>query len=207
MIQANHSFGIRANGQNTYANTWSQNQIFANLAGGISLALGANGNINAPLMLTVLDKTISGKTLPNARVEVFADLGVQGQYQEGEAEAGNDGSFVLTIAGSWQSTNLTAITIDSSGNASVFSAAIASPATPTPMTTLTDTPTATPTATLTTPTDLPETQTPTSTATVTGPTTTSTPTPTLTNTPGPGAEITVTPVAGSYHIHLPIVRR
>jgi hypothetical protein len=148
------------------------------------------------MMLTVVDKTISGKTLPGAKVEIFADLGAQGQYQEGEAVAGNDGSFSLTILDSWQSANLTAITIDSNGNASVFSAAVVSPATPTPIATPTSTATATatPTPTSTTP-NMPV------------PTNTSTPTPTLTNTPGPGTGATLTPIAGTYRIHLPIVRR
>ncbi|MBX3016150.1 MAG: right-handed parallel beta-helix repeat-containing protein, partial [Caldilineaceae bacterium] len=134
ILRNNTGHGIRANGIQTLNNAWSENSIYGNLAGGIANTSGANVAIAAPQLLSVVEHTVTGKAIPGVTVEIFSDQGQQGQSFEGRAVADANGDFSLTVAGTWRAANLTAVTIDALGNASVFSAAITVPlvATPTP---------------------------------------------------------------------------
>ncbi len=147
-IRNNGGFGVRASGAQTINNTWSQNVIYNNQDGGVALLESANFNIAPPTLLSVQGAAVSGQAQPGQTVEVFADLGVQGQYFVGQTVAEADGSFGLAISGNWPASNLTAIAIDGAGNASAFSPSLPStgPTTPTPTATGTP-PTATPTGT------------------------------------------------------------
>lgn len=199
VIRNNNGHGIRANGLQSLNNTWSQNQIYGNLTGGIATTSGANRTLPPPQLLTAVDSTVTGKSAPGFTIEIFSDLGQQGQIFEGSTVAYANGDFSLTIVGAWHATNLSAVAIDLEGNASAFGATIAAPivATPTPTGSVTPTPI------------------PTSTLIATEPTATSTPTPTSTPVPT-GTEVvpltptpTTTPVVGAsgHELFLPLVRQ
>ncbi|MCX6043923.1 MAG: right-handed parallel beta-helix repeat-containing protein [Chloroflexi bacterium] len=143
VIRNNQKFGIQANGAQTMGNTWSQNQIYANRFGGVSLTTSANLNIAAPKLLSVVGNVASGQANPGTTVEVFSDNGTQGQAYEGKTVAGADGNFTFTFADNAQTANLTTLVIDAQGNASIFSNAISKRGTPVP--TGTPAPTDTPT--------------------------------------------------------------
>ncbi len=212
-LRANVGFGISASDTKTIGNSWSENRIYGNQAGGIELLKGANLNLAAPLLLSAIDGIVSGQANAGAAVEVFADSAAQGEFFTGKTITGNNGRFSLSVPGAWQAVNVTAITFDGAGNASPFSAAIAvsgtvnstPTATPTIMPTLTATetptntatvtplPTATDTATsTTTPTATIQTETPTS--TITPPVQTATPSPTASATAVVSVTYTTTPV-------------
>lgn len=180
IIRNNNQQGIRAVGVQTYANTWSQNQIYGNKLGGILLSQSANGNLAAPRITSVVGQTLTGSTIPGATVEIFADPGVQGQYYIGQTSAGADGNFTFTAPGAWPSTNLVVIAVDSQGNTTAFSTTAPAAGytgganTPTP----------------TSPVVSPETGTPVT-------------TPTGTVTPQPPTAETPTPV----ELHLPLIRK
>jgi parallel beta-helix repeat protein len=191
ILRDNKGHGIRANGLQTLSNTWSQNQIYGNLSGGIINTSGANRSLIPPQLLNAVGSTVSGKTAPGFTVEIFSDLGQQGQIFEGSAIADSNGDFSLTIVGAWRANNLTGVAIDPEGNASAFGAIIAAPIVATP----------TPTGSVT----------PTATIIPTEPTAVSTPTPTGTvvvtpvETPIP----TVTPIPGAsaHGVFLPLIRK
>ncbi len=195
IVRNNNGHGIRANGLQTLNNTWSQNQIYGNLSGGIATTAGANRNLPPPQLLNAVGSTVTGKTAPGFTVEIFADLGQQGQIFEGSTIADGNGDFSLTIDGAWRATNLTGVAIDTEGNASAFGAPIAAPVVATPTPTGSVTPVATPTATLI----------------ATEPTATDTPTPT--NTPDPSVTVTPTPIGtpvngtDSHGIFLPLIQK
>lgn len=207
-IRNNTGFGISASGSQTNGNTWSQNVLYGNQAGGITLLQGANGNLAPPVLSSATGGQVNGTAKANATVEIYTDLGAQGQYFEGQTTSGGDGSFVYTNATNWRAGQLTAITVDSAGNASPFAPAIAAPdfvaptatnttvatptatATSTPSPTATGTATTTPTATATgTLTPLPPALTP-----ISEPTQSVTPTVTLVPSSTPTAKPTNTPV-------------
>jgi parallel beta-helix repeat protein len=191
MIRNNNGHGIRANGLQTIGNTWSQNQIYGNLSGGIVNTSGANRSLMPPQLLNAVGSTVTGKTAPGYTVEIFSDLGQQGQIFEGSTIADGNGDFSLTISGVWRANNLTGVAIDTEGNASAFGATIAAPIVATPTPTGSVTPTATPTATII----------------ATEPVVTGTPTPT--NTPDPSVTLTPTPIIGadSHGVFLPLIRK
>jgi len=198
IIRNNTNQGIRANGMQTLSNTWSENAIYGNLLGGIANTTGANRQLAPPQLLGAVESTVQGKSLPGFTVEIFSDLGQQGQVFEGSTVADGNGDFSLTIVGAWRSTNLTAVAIDPQGNASTFAAPIGAPIVATPTTT----PTVTPTGTLT----------PTSTPTVTPTGTLPTATPTPTATIDPSATATPTPTIiptgdGDKQIFLPLITK
>lgn len=199
VIHANLNFGIRVNGVQSYANTWSQNQIFGNQAGGILLSVGANANLAAPLLFGITDNTLSGKTYPGAAVELFSDNAQQGQFLERQTIAAADGAFSFALPATGRPGNFTAIAIDGNGNASAFSAAFPAPASPTAP--ATPSPAVTPLST--------------SPATITPPPSTTEPTVTIpplatatpTATPTPTAATTPVVNHGTAKIHLPLIRR
>lgn len=182
IIRGNQNYGIAASGKFTLGNTWSENQIYDNTPGGISLISGANQNLAAPQLLNLLNNTVSGVATPNIKVEIFVDSNAQGHFFLGRTTADANGNFAFGLPGAYPASNLTALSIDAQGNASGFSNPLStSAATPTP--TVTATATATPSGTLT--------PTPSTTATMPTPAS-ATPTPTATVTPPPGSTFTPT---------------
>jgi parallel beta-helix repeat protein len=118
-VAGNQGNGIRANGEDVTKNTWSENLVFGNIAGGIQVTSGAQGGIKPPTITGRQGNQVSGKAMPGARVELFSDTGAQGRHFEGHTTAGGDGAFILTITG--HAPNLSATTTDSNGNSSAFS--------------------------------------------------------------------------------------
>jgi len=190
LIRSNRNYGILASGGQTLRNTWSENQLYDNLPAGITLVTGANGNLAAPQLLSLVNDTVSGLTSPNGTVELFADNGTQGRFFLGRTSAGADGAFAFTLSGVYLAPNVTAVSVDGQGNTSGFSAALNNPNVPTPTVTTTATETATAIAIATATSTA--TATPTATATATA---TATPTATATATVPPGSTPTVTATA------------
>jgi parallel beta-helix repeat protein len=118
-VAGNQGNGIRANGEDVTKNTWSENLVFGNIAGGIQVTSGAQGGIKPPTITGRQGNQVSGKAMPGARVELFSDTGAQGRHFEGHTTAGGDGAFTLTIIG--HAPNLSATATDSNGNSSAFS--------------------------------------------------------------------------------------
>jgi parallel beta-helix repeat protein len=180
IIRNNGQQGIRAVGAQTYANTWSQNQISGNKLGGVLLSQSANGNLTTPAITTVIEQVMTGNAPAGATIEIFADGGNQGQFYVGQTVTGADGNFTFTAGGLWPGVNLAVIAIDNVGNTSTFSIAV-------PSTGYRGGTNATPPAT----------------GTATG--TPVTPLP-VTVTPGTPVPETPTPVPSSDKVHLPLIR-
>jgi parallel beta-helix repeat protein len=186
-IRSNKNYGILVNGAGTFGNAWSENQLYDNLPGGISLTGRANGELPAPQLLALTNNVVSGLARPNVTVELYADTGTQGRFFLGRTTAAANGSFSLPVPTPLAAPNLTALAIDAQGNASGFSASLPSSGGITPTA---PPPTSTPTGTVT-----PATPTP------TGTLPTATPTPT-------GTPPTATPQAeGPHRLLLPLVHR
>ncbi len=143
IVRLNKAYGIRANGVTTVANTWSANQIYGNQTGGVSLSQNANGSLLVPQLTSAVARVVAGKTTkPGAIIEIFTDSSNQGNYYEGQTIAADDGSFTFTLPDTavWQAGKITAIAIDSQGNASPFSGGVTAPV----VTVVVPTPTSTP---------------------------------------------------------------
>jgi parallel beta-helix repeat protein len=217
-IQGNQNYGISVSGSSTTGNRWSQNLIFGNVAGGIQ---GSTQLVAAPVLQSVTGNSVTGQAKAGVTIEIFADNGAQGQFFVGQTTAGGDGQFTFTNNNGWSATNVTAIAVEGTTNASTFSAPLpvgavtiptpSSTPSPTPTATSTGTATATATATPTTIATATSGPTPTGTQTITPVTATATATtppavtgtakPTMTATPTgtitPGATRTPTPTAVS----------
>ncbi|MCE7982976.1 MAG: hypothetical protein DYG89_17465 [Caldilinea sp. CFX5] len=220
-IQGNKSYGISVAGSTTTGNRWSQNLIFGNQLGGIE---GSTQLLAAPVLQTITDNSVTGQAKAGVTVELFGDNGGQGQFFLGQLPAGSDGRFTFTNNSGWVATNVTAIAVEGTTNASAFSAPLpvgnvtlptpTNTATPTPTVTEVATSTPTPTGTLLAPVTATLTVAPSVTGTAT-PTPTATPTGTLT----PGITPTLTPTAtptavstpggtgANYRLYLPTVRK
>ena len=109
--------GIRANGADTTANTWQENQVFDNRDGGIVTTSAASTGIPAPKLMRE-ETVVTGSAAPGAVVELFSDNGGQGRFFETRVTAGTDGSF--RVEHNWQGANVNATATDSNGNSSAF---------------------------------------------------------------------------------------
>lgn len=212
-IQNNKSYGIGVSGTTPTGNRWSQNLIFGNGLGGIQ---SGTQLLAAPVLQTVTGNSITGQAKAGVTIEIFADSGAQGQFFVGQTTAGGDGQFTFTSNTGWNATNITAIAIEGTANASIFSSALPAGTviTPTPSATPTATVVATITATIipsttatpmVSPTAIPVTATATTTPTAT-PIPIDTiipPTPTPTATPTPTGEATPIGSGKPYRIFLP----
>jgi parallel beta-helix repeat protein len=119
-ISFNQGNGIRANSADTIKNTWSENAVFGNTAGGILVTSDANSGIRPPVITTVQGNRVAGTTVPGAIVELYSDTGYQGRYFEGRTTAQADGRFTFTVLGGWKAPHINATTTDGDGNASAF---------------------------------------------------------------------------------------
>ncbi len=188
IIHANQKYGIQGSGATTLLNTWSENQIYENVFGAISLLSGANANLAAPINLSIVNNVVKGTAIPNATVEIFADATKQGHYFIGRTTTDASGAFFYPLPGALPAPYLTALVIDTQGNASVLSGAVLAPVAPT--VTPTDLPSVTPTAT----------DTPSATPT---PTNANVPSATPTNLPGITPPATNTPGATPTNTNVP----
>ena len=117
VFSGNQGYGIRADGTDVDANTWTENQVFANSAGGIATTDGANGDVAAP-KLTREGNTITGTTLPGATVELFSDTAAQARTFDLRLTADSTGAFQASRL--WRGANVTATTTDAKGNSSAL---------------------------------------------------------------------------------------
>jgi len=102
-------------------NTFRQNLIFSNQAGGIAIQNGANNGVAPPNIASAGTTGISGTTCPGCEVEVFSDSGDQGQVFEGSALGNASGAFTFDKGSSWIGPKITATTTDLQGSSSRFS--------------------------------------------------------------------------------------
>lgn len=116
-ISGNTGYGIRTNGADVIGNTWTENLVYENHAGGIVNTSNANNGIKPPQLARSGDE-VTGTTLPNATVELFSDNLGQGRYFEARVVAGNDGTF--RVAQGWQGNLVNATVTDQDGNSSGF---------------------------------------------------------------------------------------
>ncbi len=128
-LRVNQGYGIRANGLQTLSNTWTNNQVYSNVNGGIALVGSANADLPSPKLVSVIERKVSGTARPGATIEIFTDGGTQGHYFEGQTVVGEDGKFTfdLPLREVWRSGNITAVAIDAQGNASAFSGSLVAP--------------------------------------------------------------------------------
>lgn len=121
-VARNGQAAIRA-GVSTTANFWRRNSIAGN-AQPIVLGTGANGGINAPLILGHIGAVAHGTAAPNAVIDVFSDSGGQGEFHEGSAVADAAGRWSLTLAAQRRA-RISAIASVSGAGSSAFSGSVA----------------------------------------------------------------------------------
>ena len=128
-LRVNQGYGIRANGLQTLGNTWTGNQVYANVGGGIALVGSANADLPAPKLSNVVERKVTGTARPGATIEIFTDSNTQGHYFEGQTVVGEDGKFTFDLSPRvvWQGSNITAVAIDAQGNASAFGGSLVAP--------------------------------------------------------------------------------
>jgi parallel beta-helix repeat protein len=120
ILNFNRGNGIRVNGIATLKNSWSENLVYSNFAGGILVTSGANSGLRPPVISHLQARQVSGIAAPGAVVELFSDTGRQGRYFEARTTAQADGSFTFSAPNGWRAPNLNAIATDASGNSSAF---------------------------------------------------------------------------------------
>ena len=133
-LRNNTSYGIEVNGPTSSQNTWMRNAIHGNNLG-VIIATGSAILSLPPQGLTINGLSLTGTAAPNANVEIFADPGAQAQYYVGQTTTDSNGSFSFE-APSWPTSNITAISANTSPlSASVTALIVATPTppvTPTP---------------------------------------------------------------------------
>lgn len=130
IIANNNGTGIVVDGSLSVSNRITQNSIFNNggsgdafLALGIDLDNGGNLELAAPVLLDfdMQAGTVTGFTCANCMVEVFSDLGEEGEVYEGQTTADENGIFTFNKETSFTLPHLTATATDADGNTSQFS--------------------------------------------------------------------------------------
>lgn len=101
--------------------TLTHNLIYDNAGKGIRWQGASSGLLPDPILTVVTTQTITGTTVPNARVELFSDDYDEGRIREGIAIADANGRFAFTQPGGLAGPNVTAISTDPSGKTSGFS--------------------------------------------------------------------------------------
>jgi len=120
-IGFNKSSGIEITGPEATGNIISQNAISKNEMKGIELTFGGNEGISPPTILSATVTQVTGTTGGGQTVEIFSDDGNQGQFYLGSVVADAAGNFSFAVSSSPLLTNITATTLNSSGNTSEFS--------------------------------------------------------------------------------------
>jgi len=124
VIAFNRENAIVIQGSNSFGNTITQNSIHDNGWGGIKLLEGGNSSLPSPVItdFNLTEGFAAGTTCPNCMVEVFSAHGSQGEIYEGQTSAGVTGFFTFNKGIPFTGSNLTAMTTDTYGNTSEFSA-------------------------------------------------------------------------------------
>ncbi|MDQ3248454.1 MAG: right-handed parallel beta-helix repeat-containing protein [Chloroflexota bacterium] len=120
IVYNNKRHGISIKDVSSVRNRLSQNSITGNVQSGIRIDVGAQGNIQPPVITKIgADGKMSGTTVPNALVEVYTDPDGEGEIFRGSTTA--DGSGAWTFAGPAVASNqVRAIATDSNNNTSRF---------------------------------------------------------------------------------------
>lgn len=118
-IRNNQDYGIKANGEDTFENIWTENLVYDNSNGGIVTTSKANNNIKPPVLIRQ-QNVVTGTTTPGTVVEIFSDTGGQGRFFEGRTTANADGEFTFTATQGWQASRINATATDAQGNSSAF---------------------------------------------------------------------------------------
>ena len=119
-LMGNKGHGIRANGALSLGNTWTQNSVSMNVAGGITNTSGANNALKPPTITTSSRTAVTGVAAPGALVEIFSDNARQGRFFEGQTRAGADGRWSFSKSQGWQGATLNATATDTANNSSGF---------------------------------------------------------------------------------------
>jgi hypothetical protein len=117
------------NGSRVTGNTITQNSIFSNTLG-IDLVNGANGGIDAPVIVTTTLGSVNvvGSACPGCTVELFenSDTDGEGETYAGNAAADPGGAFTVTVD-FLSDPYLTATATDPVSGTSEFSAVFTAP--------------------------------------------------------------------------------
>ena len=128
IIAYNKAPGVFITGANTRQNTVTQNAIFSNgqdWGYGIHLQDGGNAQAEPPYMtyFSVEDGVVSGAALPDSRIEIFSDDGLQGGVYEGSTHSDAIGRFSFAKGSPLRGPRLTATATTQDGATSQFSRA------------------------------------------------------------------------------------
>jgi len=124
VIQGNLIAYNRSNGFWVHAGSFNiirRNSIHSNGERGIVLTDGGNQMLPAPVILTVIETSVSGTACPGCTVEIFSDAEDEGRVYEGSAVANAAGLFTFTQPTGLTGPYVTATATDSDGNTSEFS--------------------------------------------------------------------------------------
>ncbi|MBC8162036.1 MAG: right-handed parallel beta-helix repeat-containing protein [Roseiflexaceae bacterium] len=116
-VTGNLRHGIRANGGDVLSNTWTENQVFENGAGGIITTSSANNGIRPPVLVRN-ETEVTGTAAPGTIIELYSDMGGQGRYYETRVTVAADGTF--RVQRSWRGNTVNATATDANGNTSGF---------------------------------------------------------------------------------------
>ena len=120
-IRNNGRHGVSIKATSSIRNRFSENIITGNFQHGIRIDLGAQEGIQPPV-ITVLgaDGGMKGTAQAGAKVEVYGDPDGEGQTLYGTITANGSGEWSFQLPPDTDSTTVTALTTDTSGNSSRF---------------------------------------------------------------------------------------
>ena len=121
LIGGNALNGVRVEGASSAGNLIWPNSISGNGAKGIYLQNGGNMGIAAPVINSASQWGASGTTCASCRVALYSDASDEGQVYHDILQADASGNWSY-VGGPLTGPNLTATSIDGSGNTSEFSA-------------------------------------------------------------------------------------
>lgn len=119
VIANNAKWGIWVRQENTISNTLTQNKVYGNGWGAIVLEEGGNNLLDAPLIKTNSQNSISGKATSNGTVELFRTTSGQADEFIGSATSDENGDFIWN--GEVTTEDITATFTDAVGNTSALS--------------------------------------------------------------------------------------
>jgi len=121
LITGNALNGVRVEGASAAGNLIWNNSIYGNGGKGIYLQNGGNMGIAAPAITSAGPFGAAGTTCPSCRVALYSDSSDEGQVYHDILWADASGTWTY-FGGPLTGPNLTATSIDTSGNTSEFSA-------------------------------------------------------------------------------------
>ena len=122
VIAFHETNGIFISDDNTLHNQITQNWIFNNAQAAVELKSEANLDLQPPAILSLDSRTVTGKSLPLARIEIFTDTQDEGQHFEGSVKTDEQGLFTFQLpSGRFTESHLTATVTDAEMNTSRYS--------------------------------------------------------------------------------------